>query len=132
VPSALSPLLVPNTRAQLWPQDTQSWAWADHLGGTCLVGSIQAISIPCPPLLVQKAWKLSPKTGLQIAPLPLWLVKSIINPLVDLHILHRSVVYEHTHKYSFHYRKGKLMCGRQKGLIDLLQAGGKEEEGHEA
>lgn len=129
--SALSHLPVLNTPSSLafCPQDTQSWAKADHLGGAYLVGLVQAISLPCHLLLVQKAWKLSPKVGLQIAPPSLWLVKSIINPLAGLLSLHHSVVYEHTHKYSFHYIEDKLKCGRQKGLIGLLQAGGKEEEG---
>lgn len=86
------------------PQDTQCWARTDHLRDACLVRLVQAISLPCLLLLVQKTWKLNPNSGLQIAPPFFWLVKGVINPLAGLLSLHHSVVYEHTHKFSFHYR----------------------------
>lgn len=127
--SALCPLTVPSTHVPLCPQDTRSRSRAAHLGGACLVRSLQAISLPCPLLLVQKAWKLSPKAELQIAPPSLWLVKNIINPFAGLLSLQDSVGYEHTHKYIFHYGEDNLKCGRQKGLIALLQAGDTGEKG---
>lgn len=89
VPSALSPSLSPVLPPPALKTHSPGPGLAILDLSACLVRVVHHnMSLLCPLLLVQKTWKCSPKSGLQIAAPFLWLVKSVGNLLVGLFTLH--------------------------------------------